>query len=57
MVCGINIAMTMSINEYQVLALLTEHTPDFVRLKNKEGVPYSDEHNMIVARSIHACSA
>ncbi len=46
--------MTMTANEYQVLALVTEHTPDFVRLKNKEGVPYSDEHNMLVARSLHA---
>jgi NTP pyrophosphatase (non-canonical NTP hydrolase) len=44
----------MTANEYQVLALVTEHTPDFVRLKNKEGVPYSDEHNMIVARTLHA---
>lgn len=46
--------MTLSANEYQRLALITERTPDFVRLKNKDGVPYSDEHNMIVARAIHA---
>lgn len=45
----------LSPNEYQTLALLTEHTPDFVRLTSKEGVPYSAEHNMMVARSIHAC--
>lgn len=45
----------LSPNEYQVLALLTEHTPDFVRLVSKDGVPYSDEHNKMVARAIHAC--
>jgi NTP pyrophosphatase (non-canonical NTP hydrolase) len=42
-------------NEYQTLALLTEHTPDFVRLSHKDGTPYDAEHNMMVARSIHAC--
>lgn len=42
-------------SEYQTLALLTEHTPDFVRLTNRDGVPYSAEHNMMVARAIHAC--
>ena len=41
--------------EYQTLALLTEHTPDFVRLTNRDGVPYSAEHNMMVARAIHGC--
>lgn len=40
----------MTSNEYQVLALVTEFTPDFVRLEGK-----SPEHNMIVARVIHAC--
>jgi NTP pyrophosphatase (non-canonical NTP hydrolase) len=40
----------MEAQEYQVLALLTEHTPDFVRL---EGM--SPEHNMMVARAIHGC--
>ena len=41
--------------EYQTLALLTEHTPDFVRLVNKDGVPYDADHNRMVARAIHAC--
>ena len=36
-------------NTYQSLALITEHTPDFVRI---EGM--SQEHNMMVARLIHA---
>lgn len=36
-------------NEYQTLALLTEFTPDFVRLEGKD-----PEHNMMVARAIHA---
>lgn len=38
----------MEATEYQALALITEHTPDFVRL---EGM--SPEHNMMVARAIH----
>lgn len=42
--------MTITANEYQVLALVTEFTPDFVRLEGK-----SPEHNMLVARAIHAC--
>lgn len=45
----------MTANEYQTLALLTEFTPDFVRLKDKDGVDRSPEHNMMVARAIHAC--
>jgi len=40
----------MQANEYQIVALLTEHTPDFVRLEGMD-----DEHNMMVARLIHAC--
>ena len=40
----------MQPNEYQDLALKTEFTPDFVRLEG-----YSDEHNQMVARAIHAC--
>lgn len=40
----------MTAEEYQALALITEHTPDFVRL---EGM--SPEHNMMVARLLHAC--
>lgn len=40
----------MQANEYQTLALITEFTPDFVRLDGK-----SPEHNMMVARAIHAC--
>lgn len=39
----------MQASEYAVLSLITEHTPDFVRL---EGM--SPEHNMMVARLIHA---
>ena len=42
--------MTMTANEYQALALVTEFTPDFVRLEGK-----SPEHNVLVARAIHAC--
>lgn len=42
--------MTMTANEYQALALVTEFTPDFVRLEGR-----SPEHNMLVARAIHAC--
>lgn len=41
--------------EYQSLALLTEFTPDFVRLKDKDGNDRSPEHNMTVARALHAC--
>lgn len=44
----------MTANEYQVLALVTEFTPDFVRLKDKDGNDRSPEHNMLVARSLHA---
>lgn len=40
----------MQPNEYQTLALITEFTPDFVRLEGQ-----TPEHNMIVARAIHAC--
>lgn len=40
----------MSPDEYQHLALITEFTPDFVRL---EGA--TPEHNIMVARAIHAC--
>lgn len=40
----------MQVEEYQTLALLTEHTPDFVIL---EGM--APEHNRMVARAIHAC--
>lgn len=47
--------MSITPNEYQTLALITEFTPDFVRLKDKDGNDRSPEHNMIVARSIHAC--
>jgi len=46
---------SMQANEYQTLALITEFTPDFVRLKDKDGNDYSPEHNMMVARAIHAC--
>lgn len=45
----------MTPNEYQALALVTEFTPDFVRLKDKDGNERSPEHNMMVARAIHAC--
>lgn len=45
----------MSPNEYQTLALLTEFTPDFVRLKDKDGNDRDPEHNMMVARALHAC--
>lgn len=45
----------MTANEYQVLSLITEFTPDFVRLKDKDGNDRSSEHNMMVARAIHAC--
>lgn len=38
----------MQASEYQILALLTEHTPDFVRIEGE-----SDEHNRMVARAIH----
>lgn len=40
----------MQPNEYQSLALKTEFTPDFVRLEG-----HTPEHNMMVARAIHAC--
>lgn len=40
----------MDANEYQALALITEFTPDFVRLEGKDL-----EHNRMVARAIHAC--
>ena len=40
----------MTPNESQALALITEHTPDFVRLEGR-----SPEHNMLMARAIHAC--
>lgn len=40
----------MDANEYQALALVTEFTPDFVRLEGKD-----PEHNRMVARAIHAC--
>lgn len=40
----------MTPNEYQTLALITEFTPDFVRLEGR-----SQEHNMMVARALHAC--
>lgn len=45
---------SMQANEYQTLALITEFTPDFVRLFDKDGNPRSPEHNMMVARAIHA---
>ena len=45
----------MTPNEYQVLSLVTEYTPDFVRLKDKDGNDRSPEHNMMVARALHAC--
>ena len=45
---------SMQANEYQTLALITEFTPDFVRLKDKDGNDRSPEHNMMVARLIHA---
>lgn len=38
----------MQANDYQLVSLITEHTPDFVRL---EGA--TPEHNMMVARLIH----
>lgn len=44
----------MTPNEYQSLALVTEYTPDFVRLKDKDGNDRSAEHNMMIARAIHA---
>lgn len=40
----------MDANEYQALALVTEFTPDFVRLEGRD-----PEHNKMVARAIHAC--
>ncbi len=46
--------VSMQANEYQTLALITEFTPDFVRLKDKDGNDRSPEHNMLVARAIHA---
>lgn len=39
----------MTPNEYQALALVTEFTPDFVRLEGR-----SAEHNQMVARVLHA---
>jgi NTP pyrophosphatase (non-canonical NTP hydrolase) len=45
----------MNPNEYQRRALETEKTPDFVRLFDTvTGEPMSAEHNMMVARLIHA---
>lgn len=45
----------MQPNDYQKLALVTESTPDFVRLvDHKTGEPMSAEHNMMVARLLHA---
>ncbi len=45
----------MSPNACQTLALLTEFTPAFVRLKDKAGNARDPEHNMMVARALHAC--
>jgi NTP pyrophosphatase (non-canonical NTP hydrolase) len=42
--------MSITPDEYQRLALLTAHTPDFVRLEGR-----SHEHNVLVAAAIHAC--
>jgi NTP pyrophosphatase (non-canonical NTP hydrolase) len=42
--------MSITPDEYQRLALLTAHTPDFVRLEGR-----SHEHNVLVAVAIHAC--
>lgn len=39
----------MQAAEYQVVSLITEHTPDFVRLED-----HTPEENMLVARLIHA---
>lgn len=45
----------MQPNEYQRLALVTEFTPDFVRLFDRQtGEPMAAEHNMMVARLIHS---
>lgn len=45
----------MNQNEYQTLALRTEFTPDFVRLVDRQtGEPMSPEHNMMIARLLHA---
>ena len=45
----------MKANDYQDLALVTEFTPDFVRLFDRQtGEPMSADHNMMVARLIHA---
>lgn len=44
----------MTPNEYQALALVTEFTPDFVRLKDKDGNDRSPEHNYMVAQALHA---
>ena len=45
----------MKPNEYQQLALVTEFTPDFVRLFDRQtSEPMSAEHNMMVARLIHS---
>jgi NTP pyrophosphatase (non-canonical NTP hydrolase) len=45
----------MNPRDYQRLALVTEFTPDFVRLFDRQtGEPMSAEHNMMVARLIHA---
>jgi NTP pyrophosphatase (non-canonical NTP hydrolase) len=42
-------------NDYQQLALVTEFTPDFVRLIDRQtGEPMSAEHNMKIARLLHA---
>lgn len=45
----------MNPNDYQHRALVTEMTPDFVRLFDRQtGAPMSDEHNKMIARLIHA---
>lgn len=41
--------MSLTPNEYQVLAAVTEFTPDFVRLEGQ-----SPEHNFMVAQLLHA---
>jgi len=45
----------MQPNEYQQLALVTEFTPDFVRLFDRQtGEPMSAEHNTMIAKLLHA---
>lgn len=44
----------MNADEYHKLALVTEHTPDFVRLLDAAGNPRDAEHNIMVARLLHA---